>query len=196
MSMKSLISYCIVLFVGIAANHANAQSMQEQLNAMSAAENEIKATQEARRREYMRQQEQQATAERARRAEEQANAQKQRDADEAHRRAAADKADSAARQQREAATKEKQRNQAYEDELRKMALEEKQLELQTKKAKVKRADDYIDQELNREKARTDVIQSEADSTRNVSTGKKNLMTGIGKGEENKTKGWSLFKKND
>jgi hypothetical protein len=61
---------------------------------------------------------------------------------------------------------------------------------------VKRADDYIDQELNREKAKTDVIQSDADANRNVSTGAKNMMTGIGKGEENKTKGWSLFKKND
>ena len=77
-----------------------------------------------------------------------------------------------------------------------MALEEKQLELQVKKAKVKRADDYIDQELNREKAKTDVIQSDADANRNVSTGAKNMMTGIGKGEENKNKGWSLFKKND
>lgn len=188
--------YAVVLMIGCAASTAHAQSMQEQLNAINAAESEIKATQDARRREYMRQQEQQAAAERAKRAEEQAIAQKQRESEEAHRRAASEKAEAAARQQREAVAKEKQRNQTYEDELRKMALEEKQLELQTKKAKVKRADDYIDQELNREKARTDVIQSEADATRNVSTGAKNMMTGIGKGEENKSKGWSLFKKKD
>lgn len=188
--------YALALMIGCAVSTAHAQSMQEQLNAINAAESEIKATQDARRREYMRQQEQQAAAERAKRAEEQAIAQKQRESEEAHRRAASEKAEAAARQQREAVAKEKQRNQAYEDELRKMALEEKQLELQTKKAKVKRADDYIDQELNREKARTDVIQSEADATRNVSTGAKNMMTGIGKGEENKSKGWSLFKKKD
>jgi hypothetical protein len=188
--------YALALMIGCAMSTAHAQSMQEQLNAINAAESEIKATQDARRREYMRQQEQQAAAERAKRAEEQAIAQKQRESEEAHRRAASEKAEAAARQQREAVAKEKQRNQTYEDELRKMALEEKQLELQTKKAKVKRADDYIDQELNREKARTDVIQSEADATRNVSTGAKNMMTGIGKGEENKSKGWSLFKKKD
>jgi hypothetical protein len=194
--MKKIIINIFLVAVSFAALNVNAQSMQEQLNAMRAAENEIKAAQDAKRREYQRQQEQQAAEERARRAEEQAIAQKQRDAEEARRRASADKAEAAARQQRETVAKEKQRNQAYEDELRKMSLEEKQLELQTKKAKVKRADDYIDQELNREKARTDVIQSEADATRNVSSGAKNMMTGIGKGEENKTKGWSLFKKND
>ena len=194
--MKKL-TLCLSLFViGISANHVNAQSMQEQLNAMTAAENEIKANQEARRKEYMRQQEQQAAVERAKRAEEQAVAQKQRDAEDVRRRAAAEKTEAVARQQREAVAKDKQRNQGYEDELRKMSLEEKQLELQTKKAKVKRADDYIDQELNREKAKTDVIQSDADATRNVSSGAKNMMTGIGKGEENKSKGWSLFKKSE
>jgi hypothetical protein len=144
----------------------------------------------------MRQQEQQAAVERAKRAEEQAVAQKQRDAEDVRRRAAVEKTEAVARQQREAVAKDKQRNQGYEDELRKMSLEEKQLELQTKKAKVKRADDYIDQELNREKAKTDVIQSDADATRNVSSGAKNMMTGIGKGEENKSKGWSLFKKSE
>ncbi len=173
---------------------ACAQSMQEQLNAINAAQNEIKAADEARRREYLRLQEQRASEERARQAQQQAALQKQREEEDAKRKASADKAEAIARQQRDQYAKEKQRNQAYEDEQRKMVLEEKRLELDMKKARVKRADDFIDSELNREKARTDVVQSEADATRNVSQGAKNMMTGIGKGEENKSKGWSLFKR--
>lgn len=187
-----------ICFVALATmgciSYASAQSMQEQLNAINAAQNEIKAAEEAKRREYFRMQEQRAAEERARQAQQQAALQRQREEDEAKRKLAADKAEAIARQQREQYAKEKQRNQAYEDEQRKMLLEEKRLELDMKKAKVKRADDYIDSELNREKARTDVVQSEADATRNVSQGAKNMMTGIGKGEENKSKGWSLFKK--
>ena len=192
---KIVLTAAISLFV-LAASPANAQSMQDQLKALESAENDIKAKQEARRQEYQRQQEAQAAQERAKRAEEQARMEKQREEDARNRRIASEKAEAIAKQQREAAAKERDKKEAYNDELKRMALEEKQLELQVKKAKVKRADDYIDQELNREKAKTDVIQSDADANRNVSTGAKNMMTGIGKGEENKTKGWSLFKKND
>jgi len=192
---KNVLTAAISLFV-LAASPANAQSMQDQLKALESAENDIKAKQEARRQEYQRQQEAQAAQERAKRAEEQARMEKQREEDARNRRIASEKAEAIAKQQREAAAKERDKKEAYNDELKRMALEEKQLELQVKKAKVKRADDYIDQELNREKAKTDVIQSDADANRNVSTGAKNMMTGIGKGEENKTKGWSLFKKND
>lgn len=44
-----------------------------------------------------------------------------------------------------------------------------------RKARVNRKDDFIDQELKRESAKTDVIQSGADSARNISSGTKNLM---------------------
>lgn len=192
--MKAFINFLLVAAITGFISGAHAQSMQEQLNAINAAQNEIKAADEARRREYLRLQEQRASEERARQAQQQAVLQKQREEEEAKRKAAADKAEAIARQQRDQYAKEKQRNQAYEDEQRRMALEEKRLELDMKKARVKRADDFIDSELNREKARTDVVQSEADATRNVSQGAKNMMTGIGKGEENKSKGWSLFKR--
>ena len=194
--MKKIVLIAAISLFVLAASPANAQSMQDQLKALESAENDIKAKQEARRQEYQRQQEAQAAQERAKRAEEQARMEKQREEDARNRRIASEKAEAIAKQQREAAAKERDKKEAYNDELKRMALEEKQLELQVKKAKVKRADDYIDQELNREKAKTDVIQSDADANRNVSTGAKNMMTGIGKGEENKTKGWSLFKKND
>jgi hypothetical protein len=194
--MKKIVLIAAISLFVLAASSANAQSMQDQLKALESAENDIKAKQEARRQEYQRQQDVQAAQERAKRAEEQVRMEKQREEDAKNRRIATEKAEAIAKQQREAAAKERDKKEAYNDELKKMALEEKQLELQVKKAKVKRADDYIDQELNREKAKTDVIQSDADANRNVSTGAKNMMTGIGKGEENKTKGWSLFKKND
>lgn len=60
------------------------------------------------------------------------------------------------------------REESFEDELRALELEERRLALQAKKAKVVRANDYIDAELRDSAARTDVIQSEADATRNVS----------------------------
>ena len=194
--MKKVVLFTALSVVGLFALPVKAQSMQDQLKALESAENEIRAKQEARRQEYQRQQDALAAQERARRVDEQARMDKQREEDAKNRRIASEKAEAIAKQQREIAAKEREKKEAYNDELKKMALEEKQLELQVKKAKVKRADDYIDQELNREKAKTDVIQSDADANRNVSTGAKNMMTGIGKGEENKSKGWSLFKKKD
>jgi len=194
--MRKVFLLPALVVVSIASLSAKAQSMQDQLKALESAESEIKAKQDDRRQEYMRQQEAQAAEERARRVEEQVRQQKQRDEEEKRRRIASEKAEAIAKEHREQVAKERQKKEAYDDEFKKMAIEERQLELQVKKAKVKRADDYIDQELNREKARTDVIQSEADATRNVSTGAKNMMTGIGKGEENKSKGWSLFKKKE
>jgi chromosome segregation ATPase len=183
--MKTNILLSAFLLNSLITIPAFSQSMQEQLKALESVESEIKTKQEFRRQEYIRQQEAQATAERT-----------QREAEDKKRRIAADKADAAAKEQRAILAKKQQKNESYDDELKKISLEEKQLELQVKKAKVKRADDYIDQELNREKAKTDVIQSDADTSRNISTGAKNMMTGIGKGEENKSKGWSLFKKKD
>lgn len=85
--------------------------------------------------------------------------------------------------------KDKKRDQDYEDELRKLAVEDRKLSLQEKKARADRANEYIDVDLSREKARTDVVQSEADANRNVSQGQRELMTGAGKGAEAKGKSW-------
>ena len=70
---------------------------------------------------------------------------------------------------------DKKRDQSYEDELRQLEIEERKLELARKKARVSREDDFIEQELKRESAKTDVIQSGADSARNLSSGSKTLM---------------------
>lgn len=84
---------------------------------------------------------------------------------------------------------DKKRDQSYEDELRALELEERKLELARKKARVNREDDFIDQELKREAARTDVIQSDADATRHLSRGAENLMNKEGDARIKKESGW-------
>lgn len=99
----------------------------------------------------------------------------------------------AAEQRQVQAAEEKRqrtREESYEDELRALELEERRLALQAKKAKVARANDYIDAELRDSAARTDVIQSEADAARNVSSGAKSLMEDAGEAEINRSN--SLF----
>ncbi|WP_422422845.1 DUF5384 family protein [Pseudomonas sp. GZD-222] len=78
------------------------------------------------------------------------------------------------------------REEGFEDELRALELEERRLALQAKKAKVARANDYIDAELRDSAARTDVIQSNADASRNVTSGTKSLLEDAGKAEVNRS----------
>lgn len=78
---------------------------------------------------------------------------------------------------------------SYQNELHDLDIQKRQLELQEAKAKAARTNDYIDQDLGRQKAETDVIQSQADANRNVSEGDKNISTSVGKAAENKSKGW-------
>ena len=68
-------------------------------------------------------------------------------------------------------------------------MEERKLELARKKARVSREDDFIEQELKREAAKTDVIQSDADATRNVSGGTKTLMEKEGEARVKKESGF-------
>lgn len=82
------------------------------------------------------------------------------------------------------------REEQFEDEERALVLEERRLRLQALKAKTARANDYIDAELRESAARTDVIQSEADSARNVTSGTKALLEDSGEAEVNRSK--SLF----
>lgn len=79
------------------------------------------------------------------------------------------------------------RDESFEDELRALELEERRLELQAKRARAARANDYIDAELRQQAAQTDVIQSEADSARNVTSGAKALMEDAGEAEVNRSK---------
>ena len=92
--------------------------------------------------------------------------------------------------------KDKARLQSQEDEDRAIELELKRAKLQEIKAlslaKATRANDLLDAELAEKRANTDVIQSSADATRNISVGAKELQTGIGKGAEAEGKRWFKF----
>ena len=88
-----------------------------------------------------------------------------------------------------AALQEQRRNQAYVDRLRNTRLEESDLDLQVKKAKVARVNEYIDQDLKGEAAINDVIQSNADALRNVSEGAKAKLTSDGRANEKRAKGF-------
>ena len=81
------------------------------------------------------------------------------------------------------------REEGFEDEVRAMDLEERRLALQAKRARAARTNDYLDAELRDSAARTDVIQSEADSARNVTSGAKSLLEDTGKAEVNRSSRW-------
>lgn len=84
---------------------------------------------------------------------------------------------------------DKKRDQNYEDQQRQLALEEQKLRLQMLKAKAERANEYVDQDLGRQAAQTDVIQSHADATRNVSEGAKSLLQSTGEAEIKDASRW-------
>ncbi|EKI7040968.1 TPA: DUF5384 family protein [Escherichia coli] len=178
--MNKIILYliCSMLYVG----NALANSLQSQIAAIAQAENEGRAKEqqaEDARKELIRQQVQAERVRREKTAAAAAAREKQRIAAENERRA-----------KREAElANDKKRDQAYEDELRKLQLESMKLELQAKAARVQRENDFIEQELKERAAKTDVIQSEADANRNISSGSKELMQSEGKAREKKANSW-------
>lgn len=184
MIRKSLLAACLMT-----SALADAQTMQEQLNNLNAAQNQIQAAEQARQADMARQQyeaQQQAEKRAAQQRAQQQKAQAEQRAQQQEREA---KAEQAVRERKYEQQKDKEREQAYQDKLRQQELEAREADLAMKKAKAKRADDFAQQELNREKAKTDVIQSEADATRNLSEGGKNLLTGQGQGAANANSGW-------
>ena len=79
--------------------------------------------------------------------------------------------------------KERARNRAFEDEQRRLDLMDRKADIAARRARADRSNDYIDRELSREDAKTNVINSNADANRNLSEGSRDLMRGIGKGAE-------------
>lgn len=191
--MKTLLY--TILIIAASTNVFADGDLTAGINALDNVQQQNRAIELENQRQYLYQQEQErqriAEIERQRAI----AAQKAADADQARTRAAlqaaqtkakldADLKEKAYQEQRQEQLADKYRNQAYEDQLRQQELEDRKLELDMKRAKVKRADDYIDRELKREDARTDTIQADADATRNVSAGERNLRSGIGAGVEN------------
>jgi Family of unknown function (DUF5384) len=91
----------------------------------------------------------------------------------------------AAARQREQAVEvaaDKKRDQSYEDKLRELNIQRQELELQAQKTVGSRENDYINSDLARRAAETDVIRSgaeklrsQADANRNVSSGVKDYL---------------------
>lgn len=117
--------------------------------------------------------------------------QAQEQAYQRQRQAAAQQAQAQAQAARKAKQEEnkhlQERGERFEDEDRALALEERRLKLDAMKARAARTNDYIDAELRESAAKSDVIQSQADATRNVSSGAKSLMESSGDAEINRSK---------
>ena len=171
--MKTLI---LALIVASIALPSHAQEMREQLDRLKAAQDEYDEAQMQKARDE---------AERERQLEENRQAERraaQRLAEERRREAAA-----RAEAERQEKLKDKARLQAMEDEEHALDMDYKRAKVGETKAmsaaRSQRANDYVDAELAKKKAETDVVQSEADAKRNVSEGMKELQTGAGKGLE-------------
>lgn len=174
----------LVLLIGVLASPAALaqNTLTDQINAVDAAQARqqaaIRAQQEAQRAAelaYQRQQqEQQRAAVAAQRRREEAAAAQQKQREEA---AAAEKY----RQGQEAAA-DKKRDQDYQDQLRNIEIEQKKISLEEEKAKQARINEYIDQDLKEKSANTDVIQSNADANRNISSGEKTFLEKKGEAE--------------
>ncbi|UFH49206.1 DUF5384 family protein [Pseudomonas sp. KNUC1026] len=132
---------------------------------------------------------QQKQAEDARRAEQKRAYDAEVAQQRAQAQAAARKREAIAEQKRAEQKRLQNRDEKFVDEERAMALEERRLKLDAMKARTARTNDYIDAELREKAARSDVIQSEADANRNISTGAKSLMESTGDAEVNKSKSW-------
>ncbi|CTV35707.1 DUF5384 family protein [Escherichia albertii] len=174
-----------ILLCAILATLSNttfSSSLQDQLSAVAEAEQQGKNEEKKEHDEWVAERNREVQQERQRRANAQAAANKKAAAAAAARQARQDKLDAEA-------TKDKQRDQGYEDELRSLEIQKQKLALAKEEARVKRENEYIDQELKRQAAHTDVVQSEADANRNMSEGGRDLMKSAGKAEENKSDSW-------
>jgi hypothetical protein len=157
-------------------------TLSDQINAVDAAQNRqraaamaAEATQRAAQQGYERRllDQQKATAA-LRQQREEAAASLQRQREEA---VLAER-----RKQQEEVAADKRRDQAYQDKLRDLDVQQRTLAVEAEKARVARANEYIDQDLKEQAARTDVVQSNADATRNVSAGAKTLLEKTGEAE--------------
>jgi hypothetical protein len=172
----------LYLFLSIFSCTAFASSLQDQLSAVAQAEQQGKNEEKKEHDDWVAERDREIQKERQRRANAAAAANKKAAAAAAERQARQDKLDAEA-------TKDKKRDQNYEDELRSLEIQKQKLALAKEEARVKRENEYIDQELKHKAAQTDVVQSEADATRNISEGGRDLMKSTGKAEENKSDSW-------
>lgn len=172
----------LLVFLSFLTFSGYANTLQNQLAAVAQAEQQGKS-EEIRQQEQLKfKLEQDALQERKRQAKAAAIANQQAKAREAQRKSLQDKiaAEVAA---------DKKRDQSYEDELRSLEIQKQKLALAREETRVKRENEYIDQELKNQAAHTDVIKSQADANRNISEGGRDLMKSEGKAREEKATSW-------
>lgn len=163
---KTLIATALALACAVPAGHAN------QFETLHSIETEQEALVLARQAEARRQ----ADAEVRR----QHELRKQRIAADAKVRT---RQAEAARIRAQAAAAAQRKEEAFRDQNRSLDIAERQLRIDAMRTRTQRENDFINAELKRESARTDVIQSQADAKRNVSTGVKSYLNAQGKAEE-------------
>ena len=193
--MNSMKLAVILIGLALASSHSFGQSdLQSQIRSVGQAQEQIRQDEDARKAQLIAEQKEKERLRTGQQREKDLRAleieSKRIDAVQEIEKKRIDTAQAAAKEQaalvREKQAKdekERQRNRAYEDEIRRLDLVERKADLATKRARADRANDYIDKELSREDAKTDVIQSGADANRNIGEGARELMKGIGKGAE-------------
>jgi Family of unknown function (DUF5384) len=127
----------------------------------------------------------------------QLQAQQQAAAREARRQFEADQAVRRRRDEQDAAARAEARSQReseekYNDQLRALDIQERELQLQQDKDRVARDNDYMDQELNRSKAATDAIEAQSNATRALSAGEKDYLDQEGEADETLSTGEKDF----
>lgn len=177
--MKKIILF---IFLSVLSSTAYSSSLQDQLSAVAQAEQQGINEEKKQHDEWVAERDKEIQQEKQRRANAAAAANRKSAAAAAERRARQEKIDAEA-------VKDKKRDQSYEDELRSLEIQKQKLALAKEEARVKRENEYIDQELKQKAAQTDVVQSEADANRNVSEGGRDLLKSEGKARENETGGW-------
>jgi len=185
--MKTLCLFLVVCASCASARVAHCQQLSDQLNSLRAAQSEYEDRQRAEAR-LQAQHERQAEERRLAQIRAAQHAQEQR-----HQEAVAQ-----AKAQNDERLRDKARLQRQQDEEHALEMEQTRVKVEETKAmsaaRAARAKEYVDADLAKQKAETDVIQSNADATRNVSEGMKELQTGIGKGAE--AEGSRLFQPRD
>lgn len=134
-----------------------AQSLTDQINAVSAAQDQNEA---AARQAW---------------AEQQAELRHQEQAQAARAQQARRQAEAVAAARRAKLEAREAKDEAYADKLRELDLQSRELDLQAKKTDVSRENDIIDSTLKQKDAAADLTRSQADANRNVSQGAKVLM---------------------
>ncbi|KAA0542477.1 DUF5384 family protein [Citrobacter portucalensis] len=177
--MKKII---LVTFLSTLSSTVYSSSLQDQLSAVAQAEQQGANEEKKQHDDWVAERNKQIQQDKQRRANAQAAANKKAAAAAAERQARQDKRDTEALQ-------DKKRDQGYEDELRSLEIQKQKLALAKEEARVKRENEFIDQELKNKAAQTDVTQSEADANRNISEGGRDLMKSEGKAREDKADSW-------